>query len=113
MANNGKELFRHLYGNILQCCLAMDGIFFAYIARQEKDVYVCNVFQAFSYDEVSENKHMNAVTDWQGNSSNGANISLLFLPSISAPLPSLTQVTIPMFASNCVCLCVCVHVLGI
>ncbi len=26
---------------------------------------------------------------------------------LSAPLPSLTQVTIPMFASNCVCLCVC------
>ena len=52
VADNGKELFGHSYGSILQCCLAMDGISFAYIARQEKDKYVCHVFQAFNYDEV-------------------------------------------------------------
>lgn len=50
--DNGKELFSHSYGNILQCCIAVDGISFAYAARQEKDKYFCHVFQALTYEEV-------------------------------------------------------------
>ena len=53
VADNGQELFSHAYGSILQCCLAVDGISFAYIARREKDdKYLCHVFQALTYEEV-------------------------------------------------------------
>ena len=52
VADNGKELFKHSYENILQCCIATDGISFAYAARQEKDKYSCHVFQALTYEEV-------------------------------------------------------------
>ena len=52
VADNGQELFNHSYGNILQCCIAMDGISFAYAARQEKDRYFCHVFQELTYEEV-------------------------------------------------------------
>ena len=53
VADNGQELFSHTYGSILQCCLAVDGISFAYIARREKDnKYLCHVFQALTYEEV-------------------------------------------------------------
>lgn len=53
VADNGQELFNHSYGNILQCCIAMDGISFAYAARHENDKYFCHVFQALTYEEVS------------------------------------------------------------
>ncbi len=56
MADNGEELFGHSYGNILQCCLAMDGISFAYIVRQEKEEYFCHVFQALTYEEVKRRR---------------------------------------------------------
>ena len=52
VADNGLELFNHSYGNILHCCIAVDGISFAYAARQEKDKYFCHVFQALTYEEV-------------------------------------------------------------
>ena len=52
VADNGQELFSHSYGSILQCCIAVDGISFAYIARHEKDKYFCHVFQALTYEEV-------------------------------------------------------------
>lgn len=52
VADNGQELFKHSYGNILHCCTAVDGISFAYTARQEKDRYFCHVFQALTYEEV-------------------------------------------------------------
>ena len=55
VADNGQELFSHTYGSILQCCIAIDGISFAYIARREKDnKYLCHVFQALTYEEVSQ-----------------------------------------------------------
>ena len=55
VADNGQELFSHTYGSILQCCLAVDGISFAYISRREKDnKYLCHVFQALTYEEVRE-----------------------------------------------------------
>lgn len=55
VADNGQELFSHTYSSILQCCLAVDGISFAYIARREKDnKYLCHVFQALTYEEVRE-----------------------------------------------------------
>ena len=55
VADSGQELFSHTYGSILQCCIAVDGISFAYIARREKDnKYLCHVFQALTYEEVSE-----------------------------------------------------------
>jgi len=53
VADSGEELFRHNYGDILQCCIASDGISFAFAARQEKDKYFCHVFQALTYEEVS------------------------------------------------------------
>lgn len=53
VADNGQELFNHSYGNIMQCCIAVDGISFAYAVRQEKDKYFCHVFQALTYEEVS------------------------------------------------------------
>lgn len=53
VADNGQELFKHSYGNILHCCIAVDGISLAYAARQEKDKYFCYVFQALTYEEVS------------------------------------------------------------
>ena len=57
VADNGQELFSHAYGSILQCCLAVDGISFAYIARREKDdKYLCHVFQALTYEEVREER---------------------------------------------------------
>ena len=52
VADSGQQLFSHSYANILQCCLAMDGISFAYMAREEREKYICHVFQAFSYEEV-------------------------------------------------------------
>ena len=53
IAESGQELFSHTYGSILQCCIAVDGISFAYIARREKDnKYLCHVFQALTYEEV-------------------------------------------------------------
>ena len=57
VADNGQELFSHTYSSILQCCLAVDGISFAYIARREKDdKYLCHVFQALTYEEVREER---------------------------------------------------------
>ena len=53
VADNGQELFNHRYDSILQCCIAVDGISFAYASRQEKDKYFCHVFQALTYEEVS------------------------------------------------------------
>ena len=59
VADSGQELFSHTYGSILQCCIAIDGISFAYIARREKDnKYLCHVFQALTYEEVSERARM-------------------------------------------------------
>ena len=53
VADSGQELFSHTYGSILQCCIAIDGISFAYISRREKDnKYLCHVFQALTYEEV-------------------------------------------------------------
>lgn len=53
VVDSGQELFSHTYGSILQCCIAIDGISFAYIARREKDnKYLCHVFQALTYEEV-------------------------------------------------------------
>lgn len=52
MADNGQELFKHSYGDILHCCIAVDGISFAYAVRHEKGKYFCHVFQALTYEEV-------------------------------------------------------------
>ena len=53
VADNGEEMFTHTYGCIVRCCIAIDGISFAYIAHREKDnKYFCHVFQALTYEEV-------------------------------------------------------------
>ena len=53
VADNGQELFSHSYHSIVQCCIAVDGISFAYICRNiEDNKYYCHVFQALTYEEV-------------------------------------------------------------
>ncbi len=53
VADSGQELFSHPYSSILQCCIAVDGISLAYIARSGQDnLYHCHVFQSLTYEEV-------------------------------------------------------------
>ncbi len=55
VADNGEEMFTHTYGSIVRCCIAVDGVSFAYTAHHEKDrKYYCHVFQALTFDEVSQ-----------------------------------------------------------
>ncbi len=54
VADSGQELLSHPYSSILQCCVAVDGISLAYIARSGQDNnYNCHVFQSLTYEEVS------------------------------------------------------------